>query len=398
MSTQDISAALLRKRLFWLNLIVIITVAFNLRAPITSIGPMIEHIKIYFSLSSTSAGLLVTLPLIVFGAVSFVVMYFAPILAITSGLLLMILGEIIRSFSDTFGLFLGMVLLGAGIAIANVLLPSFVKEKFPHNVPQAMGIYSFMLSISAIAGIALSLPLLAIFPLPKAMLFWVVFALIALVAYIPHIRNKRILRPKKRLRNSINLFTCKTAWIITGFMGLQSFASYSVFTWLPSMVAQKGYTQEFGAYILLISQIVALCFSLFAPILMGKLRQHYKTPYIVLLCSCYVIAFALLLLFDSVFWIYMAGIILGAPLGGVFGIALLFISIKTQNSFVATKLSSMSQGCGYLLASFAPFLIGYLHDQFHSFTQSLIILLIISCLISIFGLLAHKLPIIRMSA
>ncbi len=45
--------------------------------------------------------------------------------------------------------------MGCGIAIANVLLPSFIKEKFPKKMASIMGIYSLVLSISSIMGIAL---------------------------------------------------------------------------------------------------------------------------------------------------------------------------------------------------------------------------------------------------
>lgn len=41
-----------------------------------------------------------------------------------------------------------------------------------------MGIYSLVLSISSIAGIALSMPLLNIFDLAGAMVFWSVFLLL----------------------------------------------------------------------------------------------------------------------------------------------------------------------------------------------------------------------------
>ncbi|MCW1538051.1 hypothetical protein OLR75_08075 [Campylobacter jejuni] len=40
------------------------------------------------------------------------------------------IGEILRSYTGMYGLFLGMLGIGCGIAIANVLLPSFIKEKF----------------------------------------------------------------------------------------------------------------------------------------------------------------------------------------------------------------------------------------------------------------------------
>lgn len=53
--------------------------------------------------------------------------------------------------------------MGCGIAIANVLLPSFIKEKFPKKMASIMGIYSLVLSISSIIGIALAIYLCLVY-------------------------------------------------------------------------------------------------------------------------------------------------------------------------------------------------------------------------------------------
>lgn len=121
----------IQKKIFWLNFFIVVIVAFNLRAPITAIGPIIDVIKDAYGLNSTFAGVLTSLPLIAFGSISFIVGYFSPIRAIIVGIFLIFIGEILRSYTGIYGLFLGMLGIGCGIAIANVLLPSFIKEKFP---------------------------------------------------------------------------------------------------------------------------------------------------------------------------------------------------------------------------------------------------------------------------
>lgn len=86
------------KKIFWINVIIVIIVAFNLRAPITAVGPIIDIIKDKYYLNSTVAGILTSLPLIAFGSISFIVGYFSPIRAIVFGIFLIFLGEIIRSY------------------------------------------------------------------------------------------------------------------------------------------------------------------------------------------------------------------------------------------------------------------------------------------------------------
>ncbi len=383
-----------KRKIFWLNCFIIVVIALNLRAPITSIGPIIDVIREYYGLNSAIAGILTSLPLIAFGLVSFMVAYFAPIRALMVGILLIVCGEILRSFGGAIGLYVGMALLGSGIAIANVLLPSFVKEKFPRQIPQIMGVYNLVLNVSAISGIALALPLLSFLSLEQSLAFWLLFACVAFVAYFPYIRNGRIWRIKTQSIKTISLATHPTSWKLTLFMGLQSFMAYSAFTWLAAIVAEKGYGMEFGAHILLISQLVAAPFGLLGPLWLGRMRNAYKQPYMATLCLCYVLAYSILFVSDTKIAIYCSAVLVGIPMGGVFGIALLFIPLKSNNALIATKLSSMMQGFGYLIAACAPFIIGFLHDYFGRFDEAIALLILSGCAVSIVGLLAYRAKII----
>ncbi len=47
----------IQKKIFWLNFFIVVIIAFNLRAPITSMGPMIDVIADFYTLNSTLAGL-----------------------------------------------------------------------------------------------------------------------------------------------------------------------------------------------------------------------------------------------------------------------------------------------------------------------------------------------------
>ncbi|AJD02058.1 major facilitator superfamily transporter [Campylobacter lari] len=383
------------KKFFWINILVVITLALNLRAPVTSIGPMIEYIQEYYNINSTLAGMLTTLPLIAFGLISFFVAYFSQIKALFFALILIVFGEFIRSYGGNIGLFSGVFLIGAGIAIANVLLPSFVKEKFVKNTYKIMGLYGSIIGLSSIAGVALSLPLLKIFEVPQAMFFWVVLALIALIFYFPHLKNKRLLRPKKKNINKINLFLNLTAWKVTIVMGLQSFLSYSLFAWLSVMISEKGFGIDFGSNVLLLSQIIGMPVAFLLPIVLGKLRVRAKSFVIIILGFLYVLSFVLVFFCDVKLALLLAAIFLGFASSGVFTISLLFIAIKSSNSFIAAKLSAMSQGIGYLIAAQAPWIIGMLHDSFGNFTLGFIMLMVVAIILNIFVFLAYKAPVIK---
>lgn len=382
-------------KIFWLNVVFLIAITLNLRAPITSLGPIIESIKDAYNINSALGGLLTSLPLIAFGSVSFLVAYFSPMRAIVVGIVLIIIGEMYRSFGGSAGLFVGMALLGSGIAIANVLLPSFVKEKFPRKIPFMMGVYSLVLNLSGIFGIVFALPLLAFLGLQYSLLFWLPFALLAFFVYIPQMRNGRLFRTIKKQKSNINIFTQISAWKITLFMGAQSFVAYAMFAWLALIVSEMGYGSEFGANILLLAQAIAVPIGFIGPVILGKLKNAYRTVYMACLCGLYVVGFACLIWLDSKVGVVFGAICIGIPMGGVFAIALLFISTKSANSLIASKLSSMAQGFGYLIASTAPFIIGLLHDYFERFSQALYLLLIMGVIVSILGLIAYRAKMIE---
>ena len=382
------------EKIFWLNVVFLVALTLNLRAPITSLGPIIEPIKNAYNINSALGGLLTSLPLIAFGSVSFLVAYFSPIRAIIVGIVLIIVGEIYRSFGGSVGLFVGMALLGSGIAIANVLLPSFVKEKFPHKIAFMMGIYSLVLNLSGIFGIFLALPLLALLGLKYSLLVWLPFALLAFIVYIPQMRNGRLLRVVKKPKSKINVFTQATAWKITTFMGAQSFVAYSMFAWLALIASEMGYGNAFGANILLLAQVIAIPVGFVAPVILGRIKKAYRALYMACLCGLYVVGFACMLWWHSKFGIIFGTTCIGISMGGVFAIALLFISTKSATALIAGKLSSMAQGFGYLIASTSPFIIGLLHDYFESFTQALYLLLFMGAVVSILGFIAYKAEVI----
>ncbi|AJC86461.1 MFS transporter [Campylobacter sp. RM16704] len=383
------------KKFFWINILVVIAFALNLRAPITSIGPMIEYIQEYYKINSTLAGMLTTLPLIAFGLISFFVAYFSQIKALFFALVLIIVGEFIRSYGGSIGLFSGVFLIGGGIAIANVLLPSFVKEKFSKNTYKIMGLYGSILGLSSIIGVALSLPLLKSFSVPEAMFFWVILALVALIFYLPHLKNKRLLRTKKKSINKMNIFLNLTAWKVTIVMGLQSFLSYSLFAWLSVMISEKGFGVDFGSNVLLLSQIIGMPIAFFLPIILGKLRSHAKSFVIVVLGFMYILSFIIIFICETKVILLLDSIFLGCASSGVFTVSLLFIAIKSSNSTIAAKLSAMSQGIGYLIAAQAPWIIGMLHDKFDNFILGFVMLIAIAIILNIFVFLAYKAPVIK---
>ena len=141
----------------------IIFVAFNLRPAITSVGPLVGIIQKDLDLMHWSVGLLTSLPLIAFSFVSPVVPKLSRRLgnerALILGLVILFMGIGLRFMSMAFFLFAGTLLVGVGIAICNVLLPSIVKGKFPLKVGLMTSIYSTSMGLMASLASGVSIPL-----------------------------------------------------------------------------------------------------------------------------------------------------------------------------------------------------------------------------------------------
>ncbi|MDQ0187133.1 cyanate permease [Cytobacillus kochii] len=187
----------------------IITIAFNLRPAITSVGPIIGDIQHELQFNTSTVSLLTTLPLLAFSSIS----PFAPFFAkkwgiervIFCGLTLIGLGVFMRSTNFIFILFLGTFMIGLGIGICNVLLPSLVKAQFPLKIGLITGIYTLAMGVFAgfAPGISGTLSSNGI-AWKTSLLIWVIPILLACLLWIPFIKKT----PKKTLFLSFHSLHC----------------------------------------------------------------------------------------------------------------------------------------------------------------------------------------------
>lgn len=141
----------------------ILFISFNLRAPITAVGSFIDMIKSEFPMSNAMAGFITTLPLIAFAVVSPLVArithrigHFKTMMA---GLLLIVLGLVVRSYAGMIGLFVGTTVIGIAIAVGNVIVPAIIKSHFAHKVGVVTSIYTTGMCVFAAVGAGVSISL-----------------------------------------------------------------------------------------------------------------------------------------------------------------------------------------------------------------------------------------------
>lgn len=386
-----------RAQIEWFILIGIVFITLNLRGPITGVGPIIEIIKEQYQLSNSLAGFITTLPLLAFAIFSPIVARFRYATMMFYGLILIALGELIRSYCGEIGLFIGTLIMGAGIAIANVLLPSIVKSKFPKTFGKIMSVYSLVLVISAAIGAGVSVPLALSLNLgwKNTLAIWAIVAIIAIIFWLPHLKGRRRYQNQKTHTDvNIPIYKYATSWWITLFMGTQSLIFYSVIAWFPSILIEKGFDIHFASNMTLLYQLCSMPVALLAPMLIARIRNKHKHILTSFLCMMYALAFGILLFCDSLWAMVLVTLFLAFPMGGMFGIALLFVSTKASIPQKVARLSGMAQSLGYLIAAIGPIFLGFVYDIVKSWNMPLVIFIILTLLLIFFAYKANNSKVI----
>lgn len=360
----------------------IIFLSFNLRAPITAVGSLVDRIQSEYALTSGMAGFITTLPLLAFAAVSPFVAgvsrRFGYGKTMFAGLVLVLAGELIRSYTNGVGLFLGTAFLGVGIAIGNVLIPSIIKLKFPQAVGRMTSIYTTCMCTFAAIGAGASIPLADGLKLgwKNSLAFWSLLAVVTLILWFPQIKAGA--RPAVKTTDggvkekfSGSVWKSPVAWWVTLFMGTQSLIFYSLVAWLPTIIVFKGMSGAFAGTMALAFQLTALPATLIIPTLCDKLKNQRGLVFIT--CFLYISGMLLFLLGRSQVMMVPAVLLMALGMGGSISLSIAFISLRSPNGAKASELSGMSQSAGYLFAAVGPILLGIIYDVTQSWSVPIMI-------------------------
>jgi CP family cyanate transporter-like MFS transporter len=156
-------------------------------------------------------------------------------------LLPILAGVLLRAAGSTAALFAGTILAGAGVAIANVIVPSVVKGRFRQS-GAITGVYVATLTIGAALAAGLTVPLERRFGWQPALAIWAVPAAVAaavVAAGVIHAGASMTARGEQG--GARRLLRDPIAWQVTAYMGLQSLVFYAALAWLPSILRDEGY-------------------------------------------------------------------------------------------------------------------------------------------------------------
>lgn len=371
--------------------------SLNLRPALAGVSPALTDIMTELGLSAAAGGMITTVMVVCLGVVSPV----APLLAgrfgteraLLAGLVVLCAGLLVRSAGGPVLLYLGAAACGSAIAIMNVVMPGFVKRRFPNHAGILTGLYTTGLVLGASAASAFTVPIRDAVGggWRFAIAAPVVVAVVATVLWAPHaLRSSRGSTPTLHVRP---LLRSGTAWIVTAFMGVQSITFYITLSWLPTIFQDAGYSAAYAGFLLGLSNLVQVASTLSVPILAARARSqvpHVVTA-VVLTGAGYV---GILLAPTTLPWLWV--LVMGFGQGASIALALLIITLRAPDPTSVVSLSAMAQGFGYIMAAAGPLVIGVLYQATAGWTVPLVFGLAMCGLQLAVGILAGRPRVVRL--
>ena len=377
----------------------VIAIAVNLRAGISSVGPVLEETLAAFGAGAQYAGLITAMPGFLFalmglGAVP-VAMRLGLTRTIALGAALTFTGLAARPWVGAmwvFAVLTGLVV--AGIAVANVLLPAWIKRHGGRHMVALMTAYGALLGLSGAIG-----PLSALFfrgdsAWQWALAVWAVPAAVQVVVWMVVMARLGDDRPRPgpatspdsgaEASESAPMWRSPTARFLLVFFGLQSMNAYIQMGWLPQIYRDSGASATTGTLALALVGGLNVIGGLVMPSLIARARS--LTPYVVVFAAATAVGYLGLLLADGyvpLLWSFFLG------LGGFcFPTAIALIPARSRSHVVTAKLSGFVQPYGYLVAGAGPVAVGAFYGATGEWRAILIALVVAAVLMGVIGVRA----------
>ena len=268
----------------WLMALALVAVAANLRTAMASVPPLTETIADDLGLSNTALGALTTLPVLCMGLFAPTAQRIAARLGAAASVELSIvcvaLGLGLRlAGGATWPLYAGTFVAGVGIAIGGTLLPGLVKELFP---PERAGLVTGPLhagddgrgrrvlgAVGAAQGLAR--------------------VVAGLARFVVAAGGRRVCSPgcrccvgtpgtaprtRRSARTTRLPWKHATAWLVAGYLAVQSVEFYSTLAWLAPSYTARGWDPTHAGYLLSVFTAAQLVSGLLAPALTDRIHDR----------------------------------------------------------------------------------------------------------------------------
>ncbi len=372
-------------------LVVVATMGLMLRGPVVAVAPIAGTIRVELGLSAVQVGLLTGLPVLCFAALtpfaSFLASRTGPRVAVIITIAGVALGTIVRSAGGVGPLFVGTLLMGAFITVGNVVLPVIIRQHKASRVGVVTGTYAAALNLGSMITSVATAPLAAAFGWQLALLFWLVFAVAAGLAWATVLRTPTAAdeRPDSTPSRAVAPRAMGIApyFLAIAFAG-QSFAYFGITAWLPTLLQEQiGFSPAAAGAGASVFQLVGVAGAIAAPGIMALIGRSRAMALIAALWVVFLLGM-ILAPQGWLAWTVVGGIAQSTGISATLTL-IVMLSLDERSS---RRTSALVQGLGYALGSFGPTVIGGLRDSTGSWTMPLVAGTVSSVVFGVFGILA----------
>lgn len=371
----------------------IVLSAFTLRAAVTSVSPLFPRIGAELGFGAGAIGVMGMLPTLLFALFGVL----TPAISSRLGLertalaaaVLTAVGVFTRALAPGFG---SLVILSAialaGMGIGNVVIPPLVKRYFSDRLAMMSTVYICLLQLGTIVPSLAAVPVADSVGWRWSLAMWGLAAVAAVVPWMAIVLTRRTRSRTRethldhdgsleselgvtdladtRTPTAVQVWRTPLGWGMAGMFAMTSMITYSMLTWLPSLLVGAGVSESAAGASLGVFAAVGLAGSLLAPSLTSRVTDPY--PIVIVCAVCYLAGFAGLLWspgVGTVVWLILLG---AGPT--TFPMSLTLINLRTRTAAGSASLSGFTQGVGYTIACAGPILFGVFHERTGGWTWS----------------------------
>ncbi|CNA01280.1 cyanate permease [Streptococcus pneumoniae] len=365
----------------------IILIGVSLRTPFTVLPIILGNISQGLEVEVSSLGVLTSLPLLMFTLFSPFSTRLAQKIGLehlfTYSLFFLTIGSLIRLINLPL-LYLGTLMVGASVAVINVLLPSLIQANQPKKIGFLTTLYVTSMGIATALASYLAVPITQASSWKGLILLLTLLCLATFLVWLPNHRYNHRLAPQTKQKSQIKVMCNKQVWAIIIFSGFQSLIFYTVMTWFPTMSIHAGLSSHEAGLLTSILSLISIPFSMTIPSLTTSLSTRNRQLMLTLVSLAGVVGISMLFfpINNFIYWLAIH-LLIGTATSALFPYLMVNFSLKTSAPEKTAQLSGLSQTGGYILAAFGPTLFGYSFDLFHSWVPSVAALLLIDILMTV---------------
>jgi len=356
--------------------VALVLTGLSMRTAVTSVGAVLDDVEHGLHTGSGVAGVITTLPVICFAVIGAT----APRLSgrigshllLVAALVAMTCGLVLRALSSDVWLFLVLSVLAlTGGAVANVLLPSLVKQHFPERIGPMTAVYTTALAVGTTLAAGLTVPIGNLAGSHEhwrvSLGSWALLSAVGILPWLSTLRHDRSTGDPARLPLSA-LRRSRTAWLLMLFFGFQSMQAYVAFGWYERFLHAHGIPESTAGWMVALFSALGVPVSAVAP----SVPARHHRALVMSLAGIWGLSYLGLGIAPvGGAWVWM---VLGGIGSGLFPVVLAMIGLRSRDTTTTATLSAFVQCIGYVIAGLGPLLFGVLYGATHAWVLPLALL------------------------